>query len=62
MTEMRNEFIALAADHITLKPHAKEVLGELKEQGKKIGIATGRMSEGRFQMAGAEEFTNRRPG
>jgi phosphoglycolate phosphatase len=46
MTEMRNEFIALAADHITLKPHAREVLGELKEQGKKIGIATGRMSEG----------------
>ncbi len=46
MKEMRNEFIALAAEHITLKPHAKEVLGELKEQGKKIGIATGRMSEG----------------
>ena len=46
MQEMRNEFIALSADHITLKPHAKEVLCELKGQGMKIGIATGRMSEG----------------
>jgi phosphoglycolate phosphatase len=46
MKEMRNEFIALSAEHITLKPHAKEVLGKLKVQGKKIGIATGRMSEG----------------
>ncbi len=46
MTEMRNEFIALAPDHITLQPYAKEVLGELKEQGMKIGIATGRMSDG----------------
>jgi HAD superfamily hydrolase (TIGR01549 family) len=46
MTEMRNEFIALAADHITLQPYAKEVLGELREQGMKIGIATGRMSDG----------------
>jgi HAD superfamily hydrolase (TIGR01549 family) len=46
MTEMRNEFIALAPDHITLQPYAKEVLGELKQQGMKIGIATGRMSDG----------------
>ena len=46
MTEMRNEFIALAPDHITLQPYAKEVLGELREQGMKIGIATGRMSDG----------------
>lgn len=46
MTEMRNEFIALAAEHITLQPYAKEVLGELREQGLKIGIATGRMSDG----------------
>jgi len=46
MKEMRNEFIALSAEHITLKPHAREVLGKLKGQGKKIGIATGRMSEG----------------
>ncbi len=46
MTEMRNEFIALAPDHITLQPYAKEVLGELKEQCMKIGIATGRMSDG----------------
>ena len=46
MTEMRNEFIAIAPDHITLQPYAKEVLGELREQGMKIGIATGRMSDG----------------
>jgi HAD superfamily hydrolase (TIGR01509 family) len=46
MTEMRNEFIALAPDHITLQPYAKEVLNELREQGMKIGIATGRMSDG----------------
>jgi phosphoglycolate phosphatase len=46
MQEMRSEFIALAADHITLQPYAREVLGELKEQGMSIGIATGRMSEG----------------
>lgn len=46
MQEMRSEFISLAADYITLKPHAREVLGELKEQGIKIGIATGRMSDG----------------
>jgi phosphoglycolate phosphatase len=46
MTDMRNEFIALAPDHITLQPYAKEVLGELRGQGLKIGIATGRMSDG----------------
>lgn len=46
MVEMKNEFIALSKDHITLKPHAKEVLFSLKEQGMKIGIATGRMSKG----------------
>jgi len=46
MVEMKNEFIALSKDYITLKPHAKEVLFSLKEQGMKIGIATGRMSKG----------------
>jgi len=46
MTEMREEFIALAPAHITLKPYAKEVLIELRDQGMKIGIATGRMSDG----------------
>ena len=46
MTEMKNEFIALSKDHITLQPHVKEVLQKLKEQGIKIGVATGRMSIG----------------
>ena len=46
MTEMKNEFIALAKDHITLQPHVKEVLQSLKELGMKIGVATGRMSTG----------------
>lgn len=46
MTEMKNEFIALAKDHITLQPHVEEVLQTLKEQGLKIGVATGRMSKG----------------
>ena len=43
---MKNEFIALSKDYITLKPHAREVLLLLKNQGMKIGIATGRMSRG----------------
>ncbi len=46
MTEMKNEFIALSKDHITLQPHVEEVLQTLKEQGLKIGVATGRMSKG----------------
>ena len=46
MAEMKNEFIALSKDHITLQPHVKEVLHTLKEQGLKIGVATGRMSKG----------------
>ncbi len=46
MVEMKNEFIALSKDYITLKPHAREVLLSLKNQGMKIGIATGRMSRG----------------
>lgn len=46
MVEMKNEFIALSKDHITLKPHARDVLFSLKDQGMKIGIATGRMSKG----------------
>ncbi len=46
-TEMKNEFIALAKDHITLQPHVKEVLESLKERGIKIGVATGRMSTGK---------------
>jgi phosphoglycolate phosphatase len=46
MAEMKNEFIALAKDHITLQPHVEEVLQTLREQGLKIGVATGRMSKG----------------
>ena len=46
MAEMKTEFIALSKDHITLQPHVKEVLQTLKEQGMKIGVATGRMSKG----------------
>ena len=46
MVEMKNEFVALSKDYITLKPHAREVLFSLKDQGMKIGIATGRMSKG----------------
>ena len=46
MLEMKNEFVALSKDYITLKPHAREVLFSLKDQGMKIGIATGRMSKG----------------
>ena len=46
MVEMKNEFIAFSKDYITLKPHAREVLLSLKDQGMKIGIATGRMSKG----------------
>ena len=46
MVEMKNEFIALSKDYITLKPHARDVLFSLKDQGLKIGIATGRMSKG----------------
>jgi HAD superfamily hydrolase (TIGR01509 family) len=46
MVEMKNEFIALSKDYITLKPHAREVLLLLKNHGMKIGIATGRMSRG----------------
>jgi HAD superfamily hydrolase (TIGR01509 family) len=45
-TEMKNEFIALAKDHIRLQPHVKEVLQSLKDRGMKIGVATGRMSTG----------------
>ena len=45
-TEMKNEFTALAKDHITLQPHVKDVLQSLKERGIKIGVATGRMSTG----------------
>ena len=45
-TEMKNEFIALAKDHITLQPHVKEVLQSLKNRGMKIGVATGRRSTG----------------
>jgi phosphoglycolate phosphatase len=46
MVEMRKEFIALSKHHITLKPHAKEVLLSLKGQGMRIGVATGRTSRG----------------
>ena len=46
MLEMREEFIALAKHHITLKPNAKGVLTSLKDKGMKIGVATGRMSRG----------------
>ena len=46
MIEMRKKFIALSKQHITLKPHTREVLLSLKEQGMKIGVATGRMSRG----------------
>ena len=46
MMDMRKEFIALSKDHITLKPHAREVVLSLKERGIKIGVATGRMSRG----------------
>lgn len=46
MIEMRDEFIALSKRHITLQPHVKEVLLSLKEHGIKIGVATGRMSQG----------------
>jgi len=46
LVEMKKEFIALSKDYITLKPHAREVLLFLKDQGMKIGIATGRMSKG----------------
>jgi len=46
MEEMRNEFISLSKDYITLQPYAKEVLGELRGHGMKIGVATGRMSVG----------------
>lgn len=46
MQEMRKEFIALSKEHITLQPYAREILGELKSKGMKIGIATGRMSVG----------------
>lgn len=46
MVEMRKKFIALSKHHITLKPHTREVLLSLKEQGMKIGVATGRMSRG----------------
>jgi len=46
MREMREKFIALSKHHITLKPHAREVLLSLKEKGMKIGVATGRMSKG----------------
>ena len=46
MREMKKEFIALSKHYITLKPHTREVLLSLKEQGMKIGVATGRMSRG----------------
>jgi HAD superfamily hydrolase (TIGR01509 family) len=45
-TEMKNEFIALAKEHIILQPHVKEVLQSLRRIGMKIGVATGRMSTG----------------
>jgi phosphoglycolate phosphatase len=43
---MKDEFIALSKDHITLKPHVREVLLLLRDAGMKIGVATGRMSVG----------------
>jgi len=43
---MKAEFIALSKDHITLQPHAREVLLLLKDAGMKRGVATGRMSVG----------------
>ena len=43
---MKDEFIALSKDHITLQPHAREVLLFLKDAGMKTGVATGRMSVG----------------
>jgi len=46
MREMKDEFIALSKDHITLQPHAREVLLLLKDAGIKRGVATGRMSVG----------------
>ena len=44
---MKAEFIALSKDHITLQPHAREVLLILKDAGIKRGVATGRMSVGK---------------
>jgi len=44
---MKAEFIALSKDHITLQPHAREVLLLLKDAGIKRGVATGRMSVGK---------------
>ncbi len=46
MVEMKNEFIALSKDYITLKPNVREILLSLKKEGLKIGVATGRMSQG----------------
>ena len=43
---MKDEFMALSKDHITLQPHAREVLLLLKDGGMKTGVATGRMSVG----------------
>ena len=43
---MKDEFIALSKDHITLQPHARQVLLVLKDAGMKTGVATGRMSVG----------------
>jgi len=43
---MKDEFIALSKDHITLQPHAREVLVLLKDAGIKRGVATGRMAVG----------------
>ena len=46
MSEMKNEFISLAKDHITLQRYVREVLHILKKHAMKIGVATGRMSTG----------------
>jgi HAD superfamily hydrolase (TIGR01509 family) len=44
--DMRNHFVALSPDYVTLKPFAKDVLTTLRARGMKIGVATGRMSRG----------------
>ena len=44
--EIRNAYIELEAQKVLLKPEAKRTLQSLKERGFKVGIVTGRMTEG----------------
>ena len=44
--EIRNAYLELEAQKVTLKPGVKRTLQSLKERGVKIGIVTGRMTKG----------------